>query len=59
MSWILLFSGIVFTGASIATKQPEIANIIAMTWIPSAIGLYINKQWTEYKTIKTGGNSES
>lgn len=53
MAWTILGTTILLTGFAIAKSMEGIASTIFVTGIPSAIGLYINKQWTELKSNKT------
>ena len=52
MAWCLFATSAFLTFYAVHKDMEGLAQTIFITGIPSAVALYVNKQWTEYKTIK-------
>lgn len=52
MAWVLVISAVSLAGLSIFKDMEGLATTLVVTNIPAAVGLYINKQWTDYKVTK-------
>jgi hypothetical protein len=51
MAWSLFVTTVLLTGFAIYKDMEGLASTVFITGVPSAVALYMNKQWTEVKAL--------